>query len=273
MSRARQAAQQSQHPDSAPYALKRRRTIMACVNCRKRKIRCITTEQPPTNPCARCTKKRIPCEYVAVPEPEWYSASSPSPQTPEFPASAGDTSASPSPWTPPPLSPPPSQAPSLVPHLPYTAPPAGHRPRYAGGRYPDLALGHQSSQPDRSMSMPTSPYYPNSGGQLGANQSPYPYYSQNPYPQQQHSYPQHTYPSASGSTENRHNNPLPPMPFFADTHMPQHELDLWQDSEFKWVVPPVTEMDIVDIRAADNFREFTVKEMIFYLDGGSHSYR
>ncbi|KAJ6473371.1 hypothetical protein C8R47DRAFT_1324469 [Mycena vitilis] len=228
MSRARQAAQQSQHPDSAPYALKRRRTIMACVNCRKRKIRCITTEQPPTNPCARCTKKRIPCEYIAMPEPEWYSASSPSPQTPEFPASSGDASASPSPWTPPPLPPPPSQSqgPSFVP-LPYTAPPAGHRPRYAGGQYPDLALGRQPSQPDRSMSLPTSPYYPHPDIQPGGNRATYPYYPQPPASRPP--YPHPTYPSAPPHSNN---NPLPPMPFFADTHMPQNELDLWQDSEF-----------------------------------------
>ncbi|KAF7351704.1 C6 finger domain [Mycena sanguinolenta] len=54
------------HLSNAPFAQQRRRTIMACVNCRKRKMRCITTEQPPKNPCARCTKKGLPCEYVAA---------------------------------------------------------------------------------------------------------------------------------------------------------------------------------------------------------------
>ncbi|KAJ7493932.1 hypothetical protein FB451DRAFT_1164800 [Mycena latifolia] len=34
----------------------------------KRKIRCITTEQPPTNPCARCTKRNLCCQYLAAPD-------------------------------------------------------------------------------------------------------------------------------------------------------------------------------------------------------------
>ncbi|KAJ7903195.1 hypothetical protein B0H13DRAFT_2335153 [Mycena leptocephala] len=46
-----------------PY-VKKRRTIIACSHCRKRKMKCITTEQPPKNPCAYCAKKRLHCEYV-----------------------------------------------------------------------------------------------------------------------------------------------------------------------------------------------------------------
>ncbi|KAK7038435.1 hypothetical protein R3P38DRAFT_544744 [Favolaschia claudopus] len=47
---------------------KRKRTAMACKNCRRRKIRCITTDYLPENPCAYCTRKAIPCEYVAASE-------------------------------------------------------------------------------------------------------------------------------------------------------------------------------------------------------------
>ncbi|KAJ7095293.1 hypothetical protein B0H15DRAFT_104663 [Mycena belliarum] len=47
---------------------RRRRAMIACTNCRRRKIKCITTEEPPKNPCARCTKRSLPCEYVAVEE-------------------------------------------------------------------------------------------------------------------------------------------------------------------------------------------------------------
>ncbi|KAJ7685928.1 hypothetical protein B0H17DRAFT_1072941 [Mycena rosella] len=61
----------SQHSGCpAPFALKRRRTILACSHCRKRKIRCITTEQPPKNPCARCARRHLPCEYIAAPDQE-----------------------------------------------------------------------------------------------------------------------------------------------------------------------------------------------------------
>ncbi|KAK7038441.1 hypothetical protein R3P38DRAFT_544921 [Favolaschia claudopus] len=61
---------------------KRRRTIIACVHCRRRKIRCITTENPPKNPCAYCVRKRLTCEYVAAShptEPDQQSSASASP--------------------------------------------------------------------------------------------------------------------------------------------------------------------------------------------------
>ncbi|KAJ7499009.1 hypothetical protein FB451DRAFT_1384756 [Mycena latifolia] len=47
---------------------RRRRAMIACTNCRKRKIKCVTSEEPPRNPCARCTKRSLPCEYVSVEE-------------------------------------------------------------------------------------------------------------------------------------------------------------------------------------------------------------
>ncbi|KAJ7478265.1 hypothetical protein FB451DRAFT_1396049 [Mycena latifolia] len=76
-------------PPAAPFAISmRRRTILACTNCRRRKIRCITTEQPPKNPCARCVKKGLSCEYVAAPEAEEYSGSTSRPQTPDTSRSA-----------------------------------------------------------------------------------------------------------------------------------------------------------------------------------------
>ncbi|KAJ6495226.1 hypothetical protein C8R45DRAFT_1094883 [Mycena sanguinolenta] len=65
------------NPSTASFAVQRRRTIIACVNCRKRKIRCIPTEQPPKNPCARCTKKGLPCEYVTAEHEEDSHSSEP----------------------------------------------------------------------------------------------------------------------------------------------------------------------------------------------------
>ncbi|KAG7097061.1 hypothetical protein E1B28_004449 [Marasmius oreades] len=52
--------------DSSALAIRRRRAPMACRNCRKRKIKCVTNEDPPHNPCERCTRKGLHCEYVAV---------------------------------------------------------------------------------------------------------------------------------------------------------------------------------------------------------------
>ncbi|KAJ7685921.1 hypothetical protein B0H17DRAFT_1181368 [Mycena rosella] len=77
---------------SSAFAFKRRRTIIACSYCRKRKIRCITTEQPPKNSCARCTRKNVPCEYVAISDPERDSI----PHTPMLRVPAADSPAPPS---------------------------------------------------------------------------------------------------------------------------------------------------------------------------------
>jgi len=56
--------------DSAtPPAPRRRRAQIACRNCRRRKIKCVTNEEPPHNPCERCQRKGLVCEYVAVGDP------------------------------------------------------------------------------------------------------------------------------------------------------------------------------------------------------------
>ncbi|KAJ7260459.1 hypothetical protein B0H12DRAFT_1275638 [Mycena haematopus] len=133
--------------NNAPFARQRRRTIMACVNCRKRKIRCITTEQPPKNPCARCAKKGLPCEYVTAehdddsPSQDFGSSAPPEPIPHQRPSSMQ-----------------PSSGPSMpasndfsrgfrtAPPLPYTGPPPqNRRPRYSGSLYPDLSLSGSAS--------------------------------------------------------------------------------------------------------------------------------
>ncbi|KAJ4482675.1 hypothetical protein C8R41DRAFT_841075 [Lentinula lateritia] len=58
----------SSNSTSSP-ATRRRRAQIACRNCRKRKIKCVTNEEPPHNPCERCQRKGLTCEYVAVGEP------------------------------------------------------------------------------------------------------------------------------------------------------------------------------------------------------------
>ncbi|KAJ7184971.1 hypothetical protein C8R46DRAFT_1300679 [Mycena filopes] len=56
------------HPPAPVRGPKHRRTLLACRNCRQKKTRCITTEQPPTHPCQNCQAKGLTCEYIAVPD-------------------------------------------------------------------------------------------------------------------------------------------------------------------------------------------------------------
>ncbi|KAK6987573.1 hypothetical protein R3P38DRAFT_2574875 [Favolaschia claudopus] len=49
---------------------RRRRAMISCTNCRRRKIKCVTTEEPPRKPCQRCTKRGLVCEYVAAEDDE-----------------------------------------------------------------------------------------------------------------------------------------------------------------------------------------------------------
>ncbi|KAJ7458924.1 hypothetical protein FB451DRAFT_1563790 [Mycena latifolia] len=55
----------------------RRRTTLACTACRKRKIRCIPTEQGPKSPYKRCTTRGLKCEYVAATDEDYSLTSRP----------------------------------------------------------------------------------------------------------------------------------------------------------------------------------------------------
>ncbi|KAJ7020035.1 hypothetical protein C8F04DRAFT_1275541 [Mycena alexandri] len=57
-----------------PVFLNRRRVIIACTNCRKRKIRCLTAEETPEKPCGRCVKRGLKCEYITVTDQQGNSA-------------------------------------------------------------------------------------------------------------------------------------------------------------------------------------------------------
>lgn len=236
------------HQD-APFARRRRRTIMACLTCRQRKIRvclrlqyisdvfdnrrshfpwqCVTSESesPPKNPCRRCARKNLPCEYVPTDKDE-YSSSPQSPEFPEFPSS---------PIPPPPASPmPPSWNPpapfpdfstsSTIPRggpssLPYTGPPPLNRlPRYAGRPLPDLSLSSQSTP------MPTyiqpSPDYPLYNAPAAAAFHTYGHTNVPPFVRPAYGVP--PAPQTVPHLNSRSYTPLP-MPFFADTSMPTFE--------------------------------------------------
>ncbi|KAJ7616724.1 hypothetical protein B0H17DRAFT_1220235 [Mycena rosella] len=67
---------------------KRRRTYVACLTCRKRKIKariclCVTFSDADSRPCTRCAQRGIPCEYAPVQSANGDSGtSSPEPQAP-----------------------------------------------------------------------------------------------------------------------------------------------------------------------------------------------
>ncbi|KAF7324931.1 C6 finger domain [Mycena kentingensis (nom. inval.)] len=48
---------------------RRPKAYMACLNCRKRKIRCKTNDYE-DGPCERCVRKKLDCQYVPVGGPE-----------------------------------------------------------------------------------------------------------------------------------------------------------------------------------------------------------
>ncbi|KAK6966638.1 hypothetical protein R3P38DRAFT_3245764 [Favolaschia claudopus] len=62
-----------QNPDLFNLFTKRRRAFIACKNCRRRKVKCISSDY---HPCRRCTVKGLKCEYYATEEE--LSSSSPS---------------------------------------------------------------------------------------------------------------------------------------------------------------------------------------------------
>ncbi|KAJ7598838.1 hypothetical protein C8J56DRAFT_175199 [Mycena floridula] len=59
---------------------KPRRATIACRNCRKRKIKCETQENPPWNPCERCVRKKLQCEYITVADDPSSANETPQPQ-------------------------------------------------------------------------------------------------------------------------------------------------------------------------------------------------
>ncbi|KAK7039928.1 hypothetical protein R3P38DRAFT_3469205 [Favolaschia claudopus] len=65
-----------------------KRTDNACSNCRRRKIKCKISKERPKDPCERCVKRRLCCQYISVADQEDSSPSpepTPPPATPPLP--------------------------------------------------------------------------------------------------------------------------------------------------------------------------------------------
>ncbi|KAJ7434469.1 hypothetical protein FB451DRAFT_1467591 [Mycena latifolia] len=124
----------SKPEDSVPFALRKRRTTVACSNCRQQKIKCRPRNGSVTEPCERCALRGLTCEYVPVGEQEEQMRFA----TDIPPVSTSSKSRGGRPGPPP---------------LPYTAPPPPNlAPRYAGRPMPDLGLtSTQFAQPDSSF--------------------------------------------------------------------------------------------------------------------------
>lgn len=167
---------------SKPVA-KRRRAYVACVTCRKRKIKCVTASDADDDPCTRCKKKGIPCEFIAVPD-EDESSPGPGPTT-----SSGYTDTSQGARLNP-ASPYPQQDISSYPYNPnladYQLPP--HPPTYAAGHargsasHTQLYYGqHGAPFYNSASSQPPATYAPGAGTGGGFSSGPY-YASNADYP-------------------------------------------------------------------------------------------
>jgi hypothetical protein len=190
-------------------------------------FQCITTEQPPKNPCARCTKKHLPCEYVSVEEDDPVSAN-PSPDLsssalPTSGAHSGRPQTQTPAWAGQPM--PPSnhfsRGPGTAPPLPYTGPPPFNQPpRFSGSQYPDLSL-YGSSQPSNP-----SPYYPAHANPALANQGTQAYqYGAN-------SGPPPTQPGAQQPGSGGYPTGYGQMPYYGQTPMPGYGWPPQQGSRY-----------------------------------------
>ncbi|KAJ7106674.1 hypothetical protein C8R44DRAFT_745141 [Mycena epipterygia] len=77
---------------------RRRRVYIACLNCRRRKIKCLT-EESEQRPCERCIRKGLVCEYLPVADEQAQSAGS----NPPPPTQSGFGHPPPAPYNQPPV--------------------------------------------------------------------------------------------------------------------------------------------------------------------------
>ncbi|KAJ7143985.1 hypothetical protein C8R44DRAFT_864984 [Mycena epipterygia] len=189
--------------------IKRRRTYIACLNCRQRKIKCVTPSDADYAPCTRCAQKGVPCQFIAVPEYDSPSSSEILPSDRPSPLQSGRSSRPEIPFANPPIISPSAGLSGLVGGA--YPPPVNRNAGYpvSNPPYPQAAF-----QPDpyRSNSFP-GPSTPNDTQRprhRHRNSAPYPAthsYEAPPGAQQPTS---HFYPAAA--PQNR--SAPPPSPFY-----------------------------------------------------------
>ncbi|KAJ7493929.1 hypothetical protein FB451DRAFT_1164797 [Mycena latifolia] len=193
---------------SSPLRIKQRRAGLACTNCRRRKIRCLSNERFPTQPCERCRRRHLTCEYLRIAEKEEHSNPA-SPPPDSFLSDPPEVGGIPMASTPPgPAAPNFSRGLGSAPPLPYTGPPPLNRPLRGVPYYdPVLPAAHHPSMQPAYL----NPYF--TGRDTGAvdprysapsSYSSYPSPSL-PAPNQTYMQPTPAYPSGS-----RSNRPFPP---------------------------------------------------------------
>ncbi|KAJ6536942.1 hypothetical protein B0H19DRAFT_1079341 [Mycena capillaripes] len=60
----------SSEPSTPRRSKERRRAYVACLACRKRKVKCVTPSDDDDTPCTRCKSRGQQCEFRAVPDGE-----------------------------------------------------------------------------------------------------------------------------------------------------------------------------------------------------------
>ncbi|KAJ7702766.1 hypothetical protein B0H17DRAFT_1127707 [Mycena rosella] len=210
---------ESATPTDTRTSKKHRRVYVACLACRRRKIKCVTASEAESTPCARCTREGIPCEYAAVQHHDGGS-STPSPDAQgRSPASDWGTELQPggtvgyathSSTHRPGLVPPP------YPQLPYRLPNARHAPGTSENFYPPpLPLHMHSHGPPQFYS--------------GPNQQPL-------------SYPSGSYSDGGGS-------------FYDSNQMPVYEPHIYtHDTGYRFQPTPTNQLSDVDGMSANSFR-------------------
>ncbi|KAK7042102.1 hypothetical protein R3P38DRAFT_305443 [Favolaschia claudopus] len=57
-----------------------KRTDLACSHCRRRRVKCKISKDNPQEPCERCVKRQLCCQYMSVAEQEQEFEMAPAPQ-------------------------------------------------------------------------------------------------------------------------------------------------------------------------------------------------
>ncbi|KAJ7500572.1 hypothetical protein B0H11DRAFT_1908999 [Mycena galericulata] len=153
----------------------RQRVYMACTHCRKRKVRCITTEESYDKPCERCVRRGFKCEYIPASAPTHSPAPTRDPPAPPHtsnpsnqPTTHGYDASNPRPahgsrqhsrsYS---LNPPSGQPPDHLTLLPPSAQyinSGGQPQNHHAGQQPDYGYAHMQTAQASNYPPPAPPY-------------------------------------------------------------------------------------------------------------------